>query len=70
MQEWDLTWIAMDCHSLCSTSKQGKKQRSDWERGCSPVGTSLGYWTDEVSVPAKLLASSVRRDQIYLDEYG
>lgn len=65
-----LTWIAMDRHSLCITSKQGKKQRRAWERVCSSVGTSLGHWTDEVSVPAKLQASSLRRDQIYPDEYG
>lgn len=63
-------WITMGCRSLCITSKQGKKQRSAWERLCSPAGTSLGHWTDEVSVPAKLQASSLRRDQIYLDEYG
>lgn len=44
-------------------------QSSNWERGCSPKGTSLGCWTDEVSVPGKLQVSSVRRDHIYLDEY-
>lgn len=57
VQEWGLMWIAMDCHSLCITSKQGIKQRSDWERGCSPVA-SLRCWTDEVSVPGTLQVSS------------
>lgn len=51
-----------------ASQANGKKQRSDWERGCSPVGTSLGHWTDGVSVPGTV--SSVRRDHIYLDEYG
>lgn len=60
---WTVTPFALQAN-------RKKMQRSNWERGCSPEGTSLGRWTDEVSVPGKLQVSSVRRDHIHLDEYG
>lgn len=41
-QERDLMWIAMDCHSLCITSKQEKNAEEQLGKGLWPRGHILG----------------------------